>query len=48
MVSLQSIAIILKNQLAVNMLNQAYYGGLNTYTLLVLIIAVIKKNKLEN
>jgi DNA polymerase sigma len=44
---LQSIAIVLKYQLAEKMLNETYYGGLNTFKLLTMLVAVIRSEKME-
>jgi DNA polymerase sigma len=41
--TLQAIAIVLKDLLAAHLLNETYYGGINTFTLLVMLVAVIKK-----
>lgn len=41
--NLQQVCVILKYALSNNELNQTYKGGINTYTLLLLIVAVAKK-----
>eukprot|EP00828_Plagiopyla_frontata_P042587 TRINITY_DN6393_c0_g1_i2.p2 TRINITY_DN6393_c0_g1~~TRINITY_DN6393_c0_g1_i2.p2 ORF type:complete len:137 (-),score=22.81 TRINITY_DN6393_c0_g1_i2:156-566(-) len=44
---LQQLALILKSVLSKSNLNQTFYGGMSSYSLLILIIAFLKHKKIE-
>ena len=45
--SLRYIVILLKNILSNKGLNETYYGGINTYTLMIMVVSFVYYSRLE-